>query len=159
MGYIFASREDPISTDNLGFYNNGAFTTDATPASLLLATYFDTAVQGEPLMFANLSSAQRSDLTKYVVPLVANRLVSLTGTLNAYIVRLLENVGDTATLKYWNGTDFTVGASAAELNLAEVYPDSIFNEPELYQRRAFIQESAPSQYVELIRVAVSIFLV
>lgn len=159
MGFVFATREDPISTANLGFYDDGVFSADTSPASLFAADYYDTTIVGEPFMYARLATAQRAQLDKYVVALQANRDVALTGTLNAYIVRLVDAPGATTTLKYWNGGDFTVGASEAELDTAEVYIDGAFNEPELYQRRSYIQESAPEQYVELIRAAVSIVLV
>jgi hypothetical protein len=159
MGYVFATREDPTSTANLGFYDDGQFSADTSPASLFAADYYDIAVVGEPFMYARLSTAQRAQIDKYVVPVAANRVVGLTGTLNAYIVRLVDDPSSTVALRYWNGADFTAGASAAELNTAEVYVDGSFNEAELYQRRAYIQESAPNQYVEMIRVAASITLV
>jgi hypothetical protein len=159
MGFVFATREDPLSTTNLGFYNDGVFSEDTTSASLFAADYYDTAVVGEPFMYARISTAQRAVADKYVVAVPADRAVALTGTLNAYVVRLVEQPGSTTTLKYWNGSEFTAGASQAELDTAELYIDGDFNEPELYQRRAYIQESAPEQYVELIRVAASITLV
>jgi hypothetical protein len=164
MGFVFALREDPIATVNLGFYNDGIFTSDASSLSLALADFYDNEVQGEPFMYARLTAAQLSTGDKYVKPVLATRSVVTTGVANAYAFAVKDSPTSATILAYYNGTDFTAGATPAELSTAEVAPDGAptgplaQDEASLYQRRAYLQQRLSDRYLELIRVRIEVAL-
>jgi hypothetical protein len=159
LGYVLAIQEDPITPAVLGYYDDGAFTATATAADLALATFYIPELIGEDVFLSAIGYAQIGSADKYVKPKQAERSVALTGTLNAYVIQVFDTPVSTVPMQYWTGSTFTAGASALELNTAEIYLDGQFVEADLYARRGYVQQQLSDKYVELTRAAVSVTLV
>jgi hypothetical protein len=159
LGYVLALQEDFATPAILTYYNDGIQTPAATPADLAAATFFADGVAIESDLHETIGNFQAGTADRYVSPRRADRTVSLTGAPNGKVLRARDNIASTVPLGYWNGSEFTAGATQAELDSAELYLNTEFNEADLMASRGFVQRGNLSVYVDLIPVAAVVALV